>query len=329
MIPFENAVLTVKVKGEVLLKMKSLPESVLLTTGKVDPAKDYVLATTEYIYFGGDAIAVGVGHPGRDDVELSIRPLLGDHPLDDVVGFTAPKEWWAFPASPCAVAPPRCPVTPAATGPEADGPTPLRMVHLQPRQAGRSVTLLDLDGLHEAPGPGQSGRMVDAADRVLGRRTAPPQVSARLLAEVVWVDRLLRLVIEDGCTRPDPATIRRLHRRARDASGDHRVRAVAGWSEPRTSATRWRGRRGEAPGARGSRRVIGTVLGVAPDVAAWMERRSCSSSIHGELPPMRRSRRRPGPAGPNVGAPRRARGPAGIGDLVSTRPPTAMQPAST
>ncbi len=229
-------------------------------------------------------IAVGVGHPGRDDVELSIRPLLGDHPLDDVVGFTAPKEWWAFGLAVCGRATP-LPGHPGRDGPELDGPTPLRMVHLQPRR-GRSVTLLDLDGLHEAPGPGQSGRMVDACHRVLGRRTAPPQVSARLLAEVVWVDRLLRLVIEDGCTRPDPATIRRLHPRARDASGDHRVPSRGGLDElahlgdevawsPRWSA--WR--KGLASGDR-------TVLGVAPDVAAWMDDGMFERWIHGELPPM-------------------------------------------
>lgn len=66
MIPFENAVLTVKVKGEVLLKMKSLPESVLLTKGKVYPAKEYLLATTEYIYFGGDGLGFEPAAPNPE-----------------------------------------------------------------------------------------------------------------------------------------------------------------------------------------------------------------------------------------------------------------------
>jgi len=67
MIPFENAVLTVKVKGEVLLKMKSLPEAFfLMPKGKVEPDKDYVLATTEYLYFGGDGLGFEPAAPNPE-----------------------------------------------------------------------------------------------------------------------------------------------------------------------------------------------------------------------------------------------------------------------
>lgn len=67
MIPFENAVLTVKVKGELLLKLKSHPEAVLvLPKGKVDPAKDYLLATTEYLYFGGDDLGFEAAAPNPE-----------------------------------------------------------------------------------------------------------------------------------------------------------------------------------------------------------------------------------------------------------------------
>lgn len=58
LIPFENAVVTVKVKGEVLAKLRALPEAVLLLPPKLEPSRDYVLATTEYLFFGGDGLGL-------------------------------------------------------------------------------------------------------------------------------------------------------------------------------------------------------------------------------------------------------------------------------
>ena len=58
LIPFDNAVVTVKVKGEALIKLKTHPEAVLVTPAKIEPQKEYVLATTEYIYFGGDGLGL-------------------------------------------------------------------------------------------------------------------------------------------------------------------------------------------------------------------------------------------------------------------------------
>ena len=58
MIPFENAVLTVKVKGEVLEKLKANPEAVLLMPARFDKNKEYQLATTDYLYFGGDGLGL-------------------------------------------------------------------------------------------------------------------------------------------------------------------------------------------------------------------------------------------------------------------------------
>jgi 2',3'-cyclic-nucleotide 2'-phosphodiesterase (5'-nucleotidase family) len=62
-IPFDNAVVTVKVKGEVITKLKTHPEAFMVAPAKVDPDKDYVLATTEYIYFGGDGLGLDVVAP--------------------------------------------------------------------------------------------------------------------------------------------------------------------------------------------------------------------------------------------------------------------------
>jgi 5'-nucleotidase/UDP-sugar diphosphatase len=58
MIPFENAVLTVIVTGEVLLTLKANPEAVLALPAKVEKDKTYQLATTEYLYFGGDGLGL-------------------------------------------------------------------------------------------------------------------------------------------------------------------------------------------------------------------------------------------------------------------------------
>ena len=58
LIPFENAVVTVKVKGETLTKLKTHPEAVVVGPAKIDPDKEYLLATTEYIYFGGDGLGL-------------------------------------------------------------------------------------------------------------------------------------------------------------------------------------------------------------------------------------------------------------------------------
>jgi 2',3'-cyclic-nucleotide 2'-phosphodiesterase (5'-nucleotidase family) len=58
MIPFENAVLTVIVTGEQLEKLKTNPEAVLALPAKLEKAKTYQLATTEYLYFGGDGLGL-------------------------------------------------------------------------------------------------------------------------------------------------------------------------------------------------------------------------------------------------------------------------------
>lgn len=63
LLPFENAVLTAKVKGEVLIKLKTHPSAFILAPAKIEPEKDYVVATTEYIYFGGDDLGLEVVAP--------------------------------------------------------------------------------------------------------------------------------------------------------------------------------------------------------------------------------------------------------------------------
>jgi 2',3'-cyclic-nucleotide 2'-phosphodiesterase (5'-nucleotidase family) len=63
LIPFENAVLTVQVPGEALLKLKANPEAVLVGPAAIDAKKTYTLATTEYLYFGGDGLGLEAADP--------------------------------------------------------------------------------------------------------------------------------------------------------------------------------------------------------------------------------------------------------------------------
>ncbi len=62
LMPFENAVLTVKVKGDALIALQKNPEAFLLAP-KLDAKKDYVLATTDYLYFGGDGLGLEAAAP--------------------------------------------------------------------------------------------------------------------------------------------------------------------------------------------------------------------------------------------------------------------------
>lgn len=66
LIPFENAVVTVKVKGEVLEKLKALPEAFLVGPAKIVADQDYLLATTEYLYFGGDGLGFEAAAPNPE-----------------------------------------------------------------------------------------------------------------------------------------------------------------------------------------------------------------------------------------------------------------------
>lgn len=80
LMPFENAVLTAKVKGEVIQKLKSHPEAFVLAPAKLEPEKEYVLATTEYIYFGGDGLGLEVVAP-----EPELNGMVWQTPVIDWV----------------------------------------------------------------------------------------------------------------------------------------------------------------------------------------------------------------------------------------------------
>lgn len=58
LIPFDNAVVTLKVKGEVIARLKTHPEAFIVSPAKLEAAKEYLLATTDYLYFGGDDLGL-------------------------------------------------------------------------------------------------------------------------------------------------------------------------------------------------------------------------------------------------------------------------------
>lgn len=255
-------------------------------------------------------LGVGVSAPTPEEVDLHIKPLVGEHPVDDLLGFTAPDDWWAFGVVTSATARPMTEQQLASLGhpppadPEPMFPTPTKvlMAVLVPRR-GRSISMIreragaaadsDLDDIQqtrEVPGdPG--GRMGDACRRVMGRRTSPARYEARYLAHIVWLERLLREVIEFGNPTPSRARIRALHpmgtrqevddpsevdgRSDADFAALARLGGGAGW--PR----RWGALR-EALAAHDE-----TVFGVTPEVAAWMDDGMFQRWIEGEVPPMR------------------------------------------
>ena len=135
--------------------------------------------------------------PGIDGaaVTLGLRPLTpGEHPVDALLGFTAPRQWSAVGT-----------VTTACAGP-VDGPVgqqrPVRLTFLLGR-TGEPASVLAPIGRPAEAGPHRpspaTGRLVDACARALGRRTPPPQAGPGAWFEAVWLDRVVaRALLEPG-----------------------------------------------------------------------------------------------------------------------------------
>jgi 5'-nucleotidase/UDP-sugar diphosphatase len=66
-IPFENSVVKAKVSGEALAKLLANPEAKAAgVPKKIDPKATYVVATTDYQYFGGDGFTFQEADPNAD-----------------------------------------------------------------------------------------------------------------------------------------------------------------------------------------------------------------------------------------------------------------------
>jgi hypothetical protein len=144
---------------------------------------------------GGDAGAVvrltGRPDPAVDPPDaLGWFPLVGGHPLDVLLGFAAPPEWWAIGVSCAGRAHP-------TVGPAAD----VRITVLIDRTGG-AAGLLRRHG-EVSPLPGAPGGVVaDACRRAIGLPTAPPPDTTTELWTLLWLDRVVARAAAAGVSAP-------------------------------------------------------------------------------------------------------------------------------
>ncbi len=140
-----------------------------------------------------DALDHERGHPAmlvravadRSGLEVALVPLEpGAHPVDALIGFSAPDEWAAVGVVANGT------VTSLGGAPVA--PRRVRILHLLDR-SGREASLLhDLEegSTHPCPGPGD-GHVADLCRRMFGLPTPPPPPSVLPWWTTVWLDRIL------------------------------------------------------------------------------------------------------------------------------------------
>jgi hypothetical protein len=138
----------------------------------------------------GPALAVGVRRDG-DDVELAIRSLPG-HPASDLLGYSAPAEWWAFGLAARGTARP----WPDGEGPGTD-PEPgvlgarLTLVYIVTRD-DRTLARFTVDGRPTTEiGSDGIGAIPDTCRRVLGLSTDPPTESPLGFHARCWLDAVV------------------------------------------------------------------------------------------------------------------------------------------
>lgn len=147
------------------------------------------------------AFAVGVSDPPDDPRRgrLHLQPLVGD-PVEAMVGFVAPSEWWAFGVV--------APVTLHALGDGTDASDVRpgrRLAHLVSRHGSTCSVAVGPEGVDVVQGPRASafeGRIPDACRRVLGLATAPPTVSTGAFFVTRWLDDALERALA-GDDLPD------------------------------------------------------------------------------------------------------------------------------
>jgi hypothetical protein len=138
-------------------------------------------------------LAVGVSDAPGDPRAgcLHLRELVAD-PVDALVGFVAPAEWWAFGV-----------VAPASLhslehggrGQERRG---FRVAHLVSRHGAARAVAVGPEGVELVTGPraaAPAGRVPDVCRRVLGLATAPPTTGTGALFVTRWLDDALARAI--------------------------------------------------------------------------------------------------------------------------------------
>lgn len=136
-----------------------------------------------------------------DEVEVGWLPLDGRHPVDELLGTTAPEDWSAVGVATSGWAHRRDVDEPGRRG---GGPRTVRIrsVHLVGRDGAwssrwRPVDPDDGDGDVAAGMPGDAGcplgRIDDVCRRALGVPTHPPAWSTAVLWATQWLDALVEL----------------------------------------------------------------------------------------------------------------------------------------
>jgi hypothetical protein len=204
----------------------------------------------------GDLLVRLEAGPGHDEIQLGLLEL-DVHPLERLLGFTAPDEWQALGV--------------CCEGWAASLDSGTRPSRAKGRMRVRHALLVSRDGLIESglrlaggefePMPGGEGALLDALQRALRLPTAPPQSPI-----TEWLAVMLFVAIV----------------------GDHGGGRRVGWSQLRPILERY-----EQLGDIGTwdvlRRLVAKghdlTAGVGPDEAAWMDDGMFSRHVLAELPP--------------------------------------------
>lgn len=191
------------------------------------------------------ALAAAVSHPDLapqavgavfcgDQVELHVKELGPAHPVDQLLGFRAPDAWDAFGVTVTGRTVPY-PADGGDGGPLPDH-RPLLVTFLAGRDGGAAALLVPDDHepmlIDEPRGSDAQGAIADLCWRVLGRPTAPPQVTVAQFWAAWWLDRIVSLAAADPSWSPSWETLQLLHPAADASTGDD------AWARLRTDPDR-------------------------------------------------------------------------------------------
>jgi hypothetical protein len=139
---------------------------------------------------------------GHDEVELTLRPLGGLHPLEALLGWRAPLG--------CDVVGVRA--TGRAQRLDHPGPGAAEAVAITflAGRTGDDAGILRRGSTATPMPPDSAGLVVDGCRRALGRPTDPPPPSTLPLFTAVWLDRVMAMAATDP-GRPDWAAAARAH----------------------------------------------------------------------------------------------------------------------
>ena len=147
---------------------------------------------------GGALLRIHQAASGADC--LAWLPLHGAHPLEALLGYVAPPEWWAIGV--CA----------PGRAHSVDGTDDVTATLLVDR-AGATASILQRGDDREVLPGRPDGVLADACRRALGLPTAPPPWSSLMLWTQAWLDRIVEA---DGARPPGLpslswAAVARLH----------------------------------------------------------------------------------------------------------------------